>query len=252
QTVQLGQSARVYVGNGNRGAASVPLSALQPGEGGGHAVWVVDPAGPTVRLKPIEAGPPGEARVPVQSGLDADDWVVVAGGHLLREGQQISPVDRDNRPVAMPQPAGRSPMRFNLSEWALRNRGLVLYSMIVVAIGGVLSYLDLARSEDPPFTFKAMVVRTLWPGATAEEVSRQVTERIEKKLLQTCEYEFIRSHSRPGEAQVIFMARGAMRSRDVPELWYQVRKKVGDIRATLPEGVIGPFFNDEFGDTFGN
>ena len=105
--MQLGQSARVYLGNGNRGAASVPLSALQPGEGGGHAVWVVDPAGPTVRLKPIEAGPPGEARVPVLSGLDADDWVVVAGGHLLREGQPVSPVDRDNRPVAMPHPAGR-------------------------------------------------------------------------------------------------------------------------------------------------
>src|SRR5690606_32252092 len=143
-------------------------------------------------------------------------------------------------------------MRFNLSEWALRNRGLVLYAMIVVAIGGVLSYLDLARSEDPPFTFKAMVVRTLWPGATAEEVSRQVTERIEKKLMETGEYEFIRSYSRPGESQVIFMARDSMRSRDVPELWYQVRKKVGDIRATLPEGVVGPFFNDEFGDTFGN
>jgi multidrug efflux pump len=143
-------------------------------------------------------------------------------------------------------------MRFNLSEWALRNRSLVLYAMIVVAIGGTLSYLKLGRSEDPPFTFKAMVIRTLWPGATAEEVSRQVTERIEKKLMETGEYEFIRSYSRPGESQVIFMARDSMRSRDVPELWYQVRKKIGDIRATLPEGVVGPFFNDEFGDTFGN
>ena len=143
-------------------------------------------------------------------------------------------------------------MRFNLSEWALRNRSLVLYAMIVVAIGGALSYLQLGRSEDPPFTFKAMVVRTLWPGATAEEVSRQVTERIEKKLMETGEYEFIRSYSRPGESQVIFMARDSMRSREVPELWYQVRKKIGDIRATLPEGVVGPFFNDEFGDTFGN
>src|SRR5690606_7329823 len=182
------------------GAAAGPRSARAPGEGGGHAVWVVDPAGPTVRLKPSEAGPPGEARVPVLSGLDADDGVVVAGGHLLREGQPVSPVDRDNRPVAMPHPAGRRPMRFDPSEWALRNRGLVLYAMIVVAIGGVLSYLDLARSEDPPFTFKAMVVRTLWPGATAEEVSRQVTERIEKKLMETGEYEFIRSYSRPGES----------------------------------------------------
>ena len=143
-------------------------------------------------------------------------------------------------------------MRFNLSEWALRNRSLVLYAMIVVAIGGALSYLQLGRSEDPPFTFKAMVVRTLWPGATAEEVARQVTERIEKKLMETGEYEYVRSYSRPGESQVIFMARDSMHSRDVPELWYQARKKIGDIRATLPEGVVGPFINDEFGDTFGN
>ncbi len=142
--------------------------------------------------------------------------------------------------------------RFNVSEWALTNRGLVLYAMIVLALIGVWSYRHLGQSEDPPFTFKAMVVRTVWPGATAEEVSRQVTERVEKALMGTGEYELIRSYSRPGESQVIFMARDSMRSKDVPELWYQVRKKVGDIRATLPAGVIGPFFNDEFGDTFGN
>ncbi|WP_149195772.1 efflux RND transporter permease subunit [Luteimonas suaedae] len=142
--------------------------------------------------------------------------------------------------------------RFNLSEWALGNRGLVLYAMLVVAIVGTWSYLRLGQSEDPPFTFKAMVVRTLWPGATADEVSRQVTERIEKKLMETGDYEFIRSYSRPGESQVIFTARDSMRSSEIPDLWYQVRKKVGDIRATLPEGVVGPFFNDEFGDTFGN
>ncbi|NZA26953.1 efflux RND transporter permease subunit [Luteimonas sp. SJ-92] len=142
--------------------------------------------------------------------------------------------------------------RFNLSEWALGNRGLVLYAMLVVAIAGAWSYTRLGQSEDPPFTFKAMVVRTLWPGATAEEVASQVTERIEKKLMETGDYEFIRSYSRPGESQVIFMARDSMRSGEIPDLWYQVRKKVGDIRATLPEGVVGPFFNDEFGDTFGN
>ncbi len=143
-------------------------------------------------------------------------------------------------------------MNFNLSEWALRNRSLVLYTMLVVAIAGAFSYLQLGRSEDPPFTFKVMVVRTLWPGATAEDVSRQVTERIERKLMETGDYEFIRSYSRPGESQVIFVARDSMRSKEIPALWYQVRKKVGDVRATLPEGVIGPFFNDEFGDTFGN
>ncbi|WP_159016547.1 efflux RND transporter permease subunit [Cognatiluteimonas profundi] len=142
--------------------------------------------------------------------------------------------------------------KFNLSEWALRNRALVLYAMLVLALIGAWSYRHLGQSEDPPFTFKAMVVRTLWPGATAEEVSRQVTERIEKQLMTTGQYEFIRAYSRPGESQVIFMARDSMPSRDVPALWYQVRKKIGDIRPTLPDGVVGPFFNDEFGDTFGN
>ncbi|MGH8082323.1 MAG: efflux RND transporter permease subunit, partial [Lysobacter sp.] len=143
-------------------------------------------------------------------------------------------------------------MRFNLSEWALRHRSLIVYAMIVLALAGAMSYLRLGRSEDPAFTFKVMVVRTLWPGATAEEVSRQVTERIEKKLMETGEYEFIRSYSRAGESQVIFAARDSMRSKDIQPLWYQVRKKIGDIRPTLPSDAVGPFFNDEFGDTFGN
>ena len=141
--------------------------------------------------------------------------------------------------------------RFNLSEWALRNRALVLYVMLVSALVGAWSYQQLGQSEDPPFTFKAMVVRTIWPGATAEQVARQVTDRVERALMETGRYETIRSYSRPGESQVIFMASDALRSRDVPDLWYQARKKVGDIRATLPAEVVGPFFNDEFGDTFG-
>ncbi|HEY4555908.1 MAG TPA: efflux RND transporter permease subunit [Lysobacter sp.] len=143
-------------------------------------------------------------------------------------------------------------MRFNLSEWALRHRSLIVYAMLVLAIAGAFSYLRLGRSEDPQFTFKVMVVRTLWPGATAEEVSRQVTERIEKKLMETGQYEFIRSYSRAGESQVIFVAKDSLRSKDIPPLWYQVRKKVGDLRPLLPREVVGPFFNDEFGDTFGN
>ncbi len=142
--------------------------------------------------------------------------------------------------------------RFNVSEWALANRSLVVYAMLVLAVLGAWSYTRLGQSEDPPFTFKAMVVRTLWPGATAQEVSTQVTERVEKALMTTGKYEFIRSYSRPGESQVIFMARDAMPSKGVPDVWYQIRKKVGDIRPTLPEGTVGPFFNDEFGDTFGN
>ncbi|MBH1627540.1 efflux RND transporter permease subunit [Stenotrophomonas maltophilia] len=142
--------------------------------------------------------------------------------------------------------------RFNLSEWALSNRPQVLFAMLAFALIGAWSYKHLGQSEDPPFTFKAMVVRTLWPGATAEQVSRQVTEPIEKALMNTGEYEFIRSYSRPGESQVIFMARDSLRSRQIPDLWYQVRKRVGDIRPTLPREIFGPFFNDEFGDTYGN
>lgn len=143
-------------------------------------------------------------------------------------------------------------MSFNLSAWALRHREIVLYIMLLFAVVGALSYTKLGQSEDPPFTFKAMVIRTNWPGASAEEVSRQVTERIEKKLMETGEYDRITSFSRPGESQVTFMARDSMRSSQIPELWYQVRKKISDIRHTLPPGIQGPFFNDEFGTTFGN
>ncbi|KSW23811.1 MULTISPECIES: efflux RND transporter permease subunit [unclassified Pseudomonas] len=143
-------------------------------------------------------------------------------------------------------------MRFNLSAWALQNRAVVLFLMLLLGIAGALSYTKLGQSEDPPFTFKAMVVKTNWPGATAEEVSRQVTERIEKKLMETGDYDRIISFSRPGESQVTFVAREDFKSRDIPELWYQIRKKVGDIRYTLPQGIQGPFFNDEFGTTFGN
>ena len=143
-------------------------------------------------------------------------------------------------------------MDFNLSAWALRNRQIVLYLMLLLAVVGALSYTKLGQSEDPPFTFKAMVIRTNWPGASAEEVSRQVTERIEKKLMETGEYDKIVSFSRPGESMVTFLARDTLNSAKIPDLWYQLRKKVGDIRHTLPQGIQGPFYNDEFGTTFGN
>lgn len=143
-------------------------------------------------------------------------------------------------------------MSFNLSEWALKNRALVLYAMLLLGAIGAISYANLGQSEDPPFTFKVMTINTLWPGASAEEVSRQITERIEKKLMETGDFERIQSYSRPGQSLVMFMARDEMRSTDIDDLWYQVRKKVGDIRHTLPQDVRGPFFNDEFGTTFGN
>ncbi|AYO56134.1 efflux RND transporter permease subunit [Acinetobacter wuhouensis] len=141
---------------------------------------------------------------------------------------------------------------FNLSEWALKNKGLVLYFMILLGIVGLFSYSKLSQSEDPPFTFKVMVVQTYWPGATAQEVSLQVTDKIEKELMSTGMYDKIMAYSRPGESMVMFMAKDSLKSSQIPDVWYQVRKKVGDIKTQLPSGVQGPFFNDEFGDTFGN
>ncbi|WP_347453354.1 efflux RND transporter permease subunit [Acinetobacter thermotolerans] len=143
-------------------------------------------------------------------------------------------------------------MGFNLSEWALKNKGLVLYFMILLGLVGIMSYSKLSQSEDPPFTFKVMVVQTYWPGASAQEVSLQVTDRIEKELMTTGNYERIMAYSRPGESLVTFVAKDSLKSKDVPDVWYNVRKKVNDIRHELPQGVQGPFFNDEFGDTFGN
>ena len=143
-------------------------------------------------------------------------------------------------------------MRFNLSEWALANRGLVVYFMVLFGIAGVWSYGQLGQSEDPPFTFPLMVVRTYWPGATAAEVEQQVTDRIEERLQEHEQMDYVQSYSRPGESQVFFRSRDDIGPVKTAEAFYQVRKKIGDIRHTLPQGVIGPFFNDEYGDTFGN
>lgn len=143
-------------------------------------------------------------------------------------------------------------MKFNLSEWALNNKGIVLYFMLLLAIIGAISYSKLSQSEDPPFTFKVMVVKTFWPGATAKEVSTLVTDRIEKELMTTGQYEKIMAYSRPGESMVTFVAKDSLTSAQIPDVWYNVRKKVNDIRTELPSGVQGSFFNDEFGDTFGN
>jgi len=142
--------------------------------------------------------------------------------------------------------------RFNISEWGLRHPALVLYFMVALTLVGLLAYSKLGQSEDPPFTFKVMVVRTAWPGASAQEVERQVTEKIEKTLQSVPYADIIRSYSRPGESMIFFQAKDATPAAAVPDIWYQVRKKVGDMRYTLPKGIEGPTFNDEFGDVYGN
>jgi len=142
--------------------------------------------------------------------------------------------------------------RFNLSAWALRHQPLVIFIITLVTLFGVLSYSRLAQSEDPPFTFRVMVIQTLWPGATAQQVQEQVTDRIAKKLQETANTDFLRSYSRPGESLIFYTMKDSAPANTVADQWYQVRKKVGDMRATLPQGVQGPFFNDEFGDVYTN
>ncbi len=142
--------------------------------------------------------------------------------------------------------------RFNLSAWALRHQPLVVFIITLITLFGVLSYSKLAQSEDPPFTFRVMVIKTLWPGATAQQVQEQITDRIGKKLQEAPNTDFMRSYSRPGESLIFYTMKDSAPASAVAEPWYQVRKKVGDISATLPPGVQGPFFNDEFGDVYTN
>jgi multidrug efflux pump subunit AcrB len=141
---------------------------------------------------------------------------------------------------------------FNLSAWALRHQQLVIFLIGLATLFGVIGYTQLAQSEDPPFTFRTMVVTTYWPGATAREVQEQITDRIGRQLQAAPYIDNIKSYSRPGESMIFFAMKDSAPVREVPETWYQVRKKVGDIRANMPKGTVGPFFNDEFGDVYTN
>ena len=141
---------------------------------------------------------------------------------------------------------------FNLSRWALEHIPLTRYLMVALLLGGIFSYGKLGQDEDPPFTFRAMVIRAFYPGATALQVAEQVTDVLEKKLQETPYIDKIRSYSKPGELLIVLELKESTPPKEVTTSWYQVRKKLGDIRATLPPGVQGPYFNDEFGDTFGS
>ena len=141
--------------------------------------------------------------------------------------------------------------RLNLSQWALDHQAFTRYLMIVLMLLGIAAYFQLGQDEDPPFTFRAMVVRAYWPGATAQEVSEQVADRIEKTLQEVPYADKIRSYSKPGETLILFQVRDNSPAAEIQQIWYTARKKVGDMRATLPQGVVGPFFNDEFGDVYG-
>jgi multidrug efflux pump subunit AcrB len=139
----------------------------------------------------------------------------------------------------------------NLSEWALAKRSLIIFLMIVSVIAGTLSFLSLGRGEDPAFTVRTMIVAAAWPGATVEETMKQVTERLERTLQETDHLDTVRSYTTAGQTTIFVDLKTSTPPPAVPDVWYQVRKNVGDMRHTLPTGVVGPFFNDDFGSTFG-
>ena len=143
------------------------------------------------------------------------------------------------------------PERFNLSKWALDHAALTRYLMVVLMLLGLLAYFQLGQDEDPPFTFRVMVVRAIWPGATAQQMAEQVTDKIERTLQEVPNADRIRSFSKPGETTILFQVKDSTKADAVGQLWYTVRKKIGDMRQSLPSGIQGPFFNDEFGDVFG-
>ncbi|MCF5395189.1 AcrB/AcrD/AcrF family protein, partial [Pseudomonas syringae] len=141
---------------------------------------------------------------------------------------------------------------FNLSEWAIKHQSFVWYLMFVALLMGVFSYMKLGREEDPSFTIKTMIIQTRWPGATVDETLEQVTDRIEKKLEELDSLDYVKSYTRPGESTVFVYLRDTTNAKAIPEIWYQVRKKVDDIRGQFPQGLQGPSFNDEFGDVYGS
>jgi len=160
-------------------------------------------------------------------------------------------------PAAPAEPSGpvsgeREGSRFNISRWALEHPALTRYLMVVLLVLGFAAYFQLGQDEDPPFTFRAMVVQAFWPGASAQQMAEQVTDRIEKTLQEVPHADIIRSYTKPGESLTFLQLKDSAPPKDVANSWYQARKRVGDMRASLPQGVIGPVFNDDFGDVYGS
>ncbi|MBB3771309.1 multidrug efflux pump subunit AcrB [Angulomicrobium tetraedrale] len=141
---------------------------------------------------------------------------------------------------------------FNLSDWALRHRSLVWYFMLVFSLAGLFSFFNLGRAEDPDFTIKTMIIQASWPGASVEDTVSQITNRIEKKLEELPSFDYARSLNTPGATTIFVNLRDTTKAKDIPDIWVKIRNMIGDIRSQFPEGVVGPFYNDSFGDVFGN
>ena len=220
------------------GGRDLPPSALLQ-SGNQPQVWVVGKDDKVERRKVQLAR--------IRCGLGRGEPRIVRRG----EGRDRRGQFTGRRRAGQARDGGRVMTRFNLSEWAVHNRALVVFLMLICVIGGVSAYERLGRQEDPDFTVQTMVVQANWPGATAADTLNQVTDRLEKKLEETPNLDYIKSYTKPGQATIFVYLKESTPKRDLDDIWYQVRKKVSDIKATLPQGVVGPFFNDEFGDVFG-
>ena len=203
-------------------------------------VWVVEAPASTVSLHKVDLRE-DEGGIRVTGGLAAGARIVTAGIHSLKQGQQVR-IEQDWHAMKS----------FNLSDWALGHRSLVWYFMIAFMAAGLFSYLQLGRQEDPDFTIKTMVIQAQWPGASPEEMTRQVTDRIEKKLEELESLDYTKSVTVAGQTTVFVYLRDTTKAADVAPTWARVRNMIADIKGDFPQGVIGPGFNDRFGDVFGN
>ena len=211
---------------------ALPLSALFE-KNGAPAVWVFDRA---IRQRHAEAG----HRRALRGRHRRHRQRPCQGRHRHHRRHQHAARRSEGAPCRRRSTREEQPMKnFNLSRWAIEHKSLVVYFMLVIALAGMLEYGKLGREEDPPFTIKTMVVKTLWPGATTLETVKQVTDRIEKKLEELPNLDYLKSYTKPGESVVFVNLKDSTRASEVPDLWYQVRKKVGDIKQTLPRGGAG-------------
>ena len=217
--MRLGSTVIGQVRLENEPAIEIPASALVAFNGR-PAVWIVDPVAMTVSLRNIEVQRFDPATVVVASGLDTGEVVVTAGVQALHPGQKVRLLGSGHDAL---QPVGMGD----------QEKSLVIYLMIICVAAGLFSYLRLGRSEDPSFIIKTMVVQAAWPGASVQDTLQQVTERIERTLQETPKLDFLRSYTRPGLTTIFVNLEGSATAAEVPDLWYHVRKSVGDMRATL-------------------
>ena len=231
--------------------ATIPASAITQSNGQ-PALWVrssrrAPSRSATVELTEVAVHGYRNDEVLV-SGLPAGELVVTAGVQKMAPGLRVA------LPGAAAQrssQAGRPMKSFNLTEWALNHRAIVLFLILVIAIGGVLGFTKLGQLEDPNFSVPSMTAMVIWPGATAQQIQDEVLNRMEKKFEQLDHFEKVKTYARQGYGAMLITVVGGTSHADQREAWYQARKKFSDIKLELPEGVIGPIFNDEFGDVTG-